>query len=210
MDYVLFGIQGSGKGTQGKIIAERNNFAFFETGGELRRLAKEDSELGKKVKSIIEAGHLVSNEVVMEIVENFINQIPKEQSVVFDGLPRKIEQADTFDELIKSKDREFTGILINVSKEEALNRLSTRRVCTNCKTVYPATYSEKNCKECGGELITRKDDNPESIKNRLEAFFNETQPVIDRYSEQEKIITINGEQDIEKVTEEIFNKIDFS
>jgi len=209
MDYILFGIQGSGKGTQGKIIAKKFDYAFFETGYELRKLAKEESKLGHKIKNIIEAGHLVSNDVVMEIVENFISQVPKEKSIIFDGIPRKQEQSKTFNALLKKLNRDFTGILINISKKEALQRLSTRRICENCKKVYPSTYSQKTCENCGGKLVTRKDDNPESINTRLNAFFNETKSVIEEYEQNNKIIIINGEQTISEVNKELLSKVQF-
>ncbi|EKD47835.1 MAG: hypothetical protein ACD_65C00266G0002 [uncultured bacterium] len=199
MDLVFFGMQGSGKGTQGKLIADRHGLQVFETGAELRKLASEDSELGKKVKEIIEAGHLVSNEVVMEIIENFTKTIPEGKSVLFDGIPRKMVQKETFDALMKKLGREFTGVLINISEEIALKRLTTRRICGKCKAVYPADYEGDSCKECGGELITRADDNVEAIQTRLDAYGNETLPVIEKYKEEGKMLEVNGEGKIEEV-----------
>lgn len=207
MDLVLFGIQGSGKGTQGKFIAERYGFEIFETGGELRKLAKEESELGKKVKEIIEAGHLVPNEVVMEIIENFMKKLPDGKKVMFDGIPRKMEQKESFDKLMNKLGRPFLGILIHISKEEALRRLTTRRLCETCKSVYPSSYKNDKC-ECGGRLVTRADDNPESIKVRLNAYENETTPVIEHYKKEGKMIKINGEQSIDEVNKEAFEKLD--
>lgn len=206
MDLVLFGIQGSGKGTQGKFIAEKFGFETFETGAELRKLAKEESELGKKVKGIIEAGHLVPNEVVMEIIENFMNRLPSGKKVLFDGIPRKMAQKKSFDALMTKLGREFAGILIQISKEEALRRLTTRRLCEKCKSVYPASYESSVC-ECGGKLTTRADDNPESIKIRLNAYENETTPVIEVYKKEGRMIEINGEQKIGEVTKETFEKL---
>lgn len=207
MDLVLFGIQGSGKGTQGKFIAERYGFEIFETGGELRKLAKEESELGKKVKEIIEAGHLVSNEVVMEIIENFMMKLREGKKVMFDGIPRKMEQKESFDRLMNKLGRPFLGILIHISKGEALRRLTTRRLCETCKSVYPASYESDKCK-CGGKLVTRADDNPESIKVRLDAYENETTPVIEQYKKEGKMIETNGEQSIDEVNKEAFEKLD--
>lgn len=206
MDLVLFGIQGSGKGTQGKFIAEKFGFETFETGAELRKLAKEESELGKKVKGIIEAGHLVPNEVVMEIIENFMNRLPSGKKVLFDGIPRKMAQKKSFDALMTKLGREFAGILIQISKEEALRRLTTRRLCEKCKSVYPASYESSVC-ECGGKLTTRTDDNPESIKIRLSAYENETTPVIEVYKKEGRMIEINGERKIGEVTKETFEKL---
>ncbi len=208
MDLVLFGIQGSGKGTLGKIIAEKLGFNVFETGSELRKLAQEDSELGKKVKSIVEAGHLVPNEVVMDIIENFMNGLPEGEKVIFDGIPRKLVQAETFDALMNKLGREFTAILIDVPEEVAVKRLSTRRMCGRCKNVFPAAYTDEKCSVCGGELITRTDDNPESIRTRVKAYYDETTPVIDRYKNSKKLLVMNGDQSIEEAGKEILEVID--
>lgn len=208
MDYVLFGIQGSGKGTQGKFLAPKISAAYFETGGELRRLSGENSELGKKVKSIIEAGHLVPNTVVMEIVENFIKTNPNAGNpIIFDGIPRNGEQNGTFEALLKKMGRQYTGLYFELSKEEAENRLLRRRICSKCKEVYPASYKGAVCKKCNSELVTRADDNTESIKTRLEIFYKETLPVIDEWKAGQKMISLNGNAPIEKVTQEMFAKL---
>ncbi len=203
MDLVLFGMQGSGKGTQGKLISKEYNLQIFETGAALRKLAQEDSELGKKVKSIIEAGALVSNEIVMEIIEDFMANLPEGTNVLFDGIPRKMEQSETFDALMVKMGREFTGVLIEISEEVAMQRLTTRRICGNCKEVYPAKYTEEKCEKCGGELVVRKDDNADAIATRIHAYTNETMPVIDKYASEGKMIKINGAQDIENVDKEL-------
>lgn len=208
MDLILFGIQGSGKGTQGKILKEHYDMAYFETGAQLRRLASEDSELGKKVKSIIEAGHLVPNEIVMEIVEDFLSTVQEGKSVIFDGIPRKMEQAESLDALLDKNGREYKAVVLDLSEEEALNRLTKRRICSGCKEVYPASYKEDACEKCGGELITRTDDNADSIKVRIDAFVNETMPVINMYDEKELLIKINGEQEIDEVTKELIETLD--
>jgi len=196
MDLIFFGMQGAGKGTLGKTVAENYGMQIFETGGELRKLAKEDSELGRKIKSIIEAGHLVSNEVVMEIVENFMNNLENNSPILFDGIPRKIEQANSLNEVLEKHNRNYRAVLININKETALKRLTTRRICNVCKTVYPADYQEDTCPN-GHELETRKDDTPDAIATRLDAFETETKPAIELY--REKLITINGEPQIEEV-----------
>ncbi|PIZ75843.1 hypothetical protein COY05_03105 [Candidatus Peregrinibacteria bacterium CG_4_10_14_0_2_um_filter_38_24] len=197
MDLIFFGMQGAGKGTLGKQLSEKYGFQIFETGGELRKLSNEDSELGKKVKSIITAGHLVSNEVVMEIVENFLDHLTPGVNVLFDGIPRKIEQANSLNALLEKHERKYKAVLIDIKKETALKRLTTRRICGKCKSVYPADYQKSTCSACGGELTTRADDNSEAIKTRLSAFENETVPAINLYNE--KLIKINGELTIDEV-----------
>ena len=205
MDYVLFGIQGSGKGTQGKILAEKIGAAYFETGGELRRLSNDGSELGKKVKSIIEAGHLVPNEVVMEIVESFIDKAAA-HAAVFDGIPRNKEQDENLLVVFEKLKRDYTGIYFELSRDEAEKRLLKRRICAKCKTVYPAFYTGERC-ECGGTLQTRSDDNEASIRTRIEIFYQETVPVVDAWKKAGKIISLNAAGTIEQVTQELSQKI---
>lgn len=207
MDLILFGMQGSGKGTQSKVIAERCGLEVFETGAELRRLAAEDSELGRKVKSIIEAGHLVPTEVVMEIIADFLHHLPAGKSVLFDGIPRSDDQQKLFDELMKKEGHDFMGLLIELSEKEALHRLTTRRLCKVCKSVFPAFYEKDKCENCGGELITRHDDTPDAIRTRIDTFLQKTVPVIEDYKAQGKMLIVNGEQAIEKVTEDIVEVI---
>ncbi len=213
MDYVLFGIQGSGKGTQGKILAAKIDAAYFETGGELRRLAAEPSPLGKKVKSIIDAGHLVPNEVVMEIVENFIkNSGAKErpgeiQPIIFDGIPRNKEQNESLENLLQKLKRQYTGVYFELSREEAENRLLKRRICSKCKEVYPAHYKNPVCEKCNGELITRADDNADSIRTRIDIFYKETLSIIEKWARHGKMIKINALPPIDEVTKELFSKL---
>ncbi|MBT6068154.1 adenylate kinase [Candidatus Peregrinibacteria bacterium] len=200
MDLALFGIQGSGKGTQGKIIAEKYNLKLFETGAELRKLAKESSPLGLKIKAIINAGYLVPTEVVMEIIENFLQDIPTNERVLFDGIPRSKEQMEHFNNIMSKHGRTFKGVQINITKEEAMDRLLARKICSGCKAVYPAWITEEECKKCGGELTRRADDNEESIRTRLSAYENETLPVIESYKSNDQMIIVDGMGTIEEIT----------
>lgn len=208
MDYILFGIQGSGKGTQGKILADRLGGAYFETGGELRRLAQENSTLGKKVKTIIDAGRLVPNETVMEIVENFIAQVAaRNKPIIFDGIPRNAEQNASLTTLLKKLGRPYTGIYFELSRQDAEHRLLKRRICTGCKTVYPAAYGGDACEKCGGKLVTRADDTEDAIRTRLDIFFKETLPVVQAWTTHGKMTNVNGSGTIEEVTRELFSKL---
>ena len=206
MDLIFFGMQGSGKGTLGVSVAERYGLKIFETGAELRKLAAQDSELAKKVKSIIEAGKLVSNEVVMEIVENFMNNLPANTDILFDGIPRKIEQAQSLNTLLNNHGRRYTGVLIELKEETALHRLTTRQICESCKAIYPANYNKENCEKCGGNLGLRADDNPEAIKTRLKTFKEETIPAIELY--KANLVKIDGEPQIDIVRENAFKLLD--
>ncbi len=207
MDLILFGIQGSGKGTQATLLAKKYQLIIFETGAELRKMAKLESNLAQKVKNIIESGHLVPNKIVMEIVSQFLTNANSAQQLLFDGIPRKKIQAQSFDKLMKLSKREFMGIYIDLSEQEALKRLENRRICSQCKTVY-SLYSQKDrCPKCNHKLIKRNDDNPDSIKARFKAFREETLPVIKNYQKHQKIIVINGDKEIPLVFENIMQKI---
>ncbi len=203
MDLVLFGMQGSGKGTQSQLIAERCGLQIFETGAELRRLGAEDSDLGKKVKAIIEAGNLVPTEVVMEIIADFLHNLPEGASALFDGIPRSDDQQKLFDELMQKEGRSFMGLLIELTEAEAVKRLTTRRVCPHCKTNYPAFYTKDACEKDGSTLITRQDDTPDAIRVRIDTFIQKTAPVIEAYKAQGKMLIVKGEQSIEGVTKDI-------
>lgn len=208
MDIVLFGIQGSGKGTIGRAVCEKFGFHYFETGAELRKLAQQDTDLAHKVKAIMEAGKLVSNEVVMEIIEEYMKNLSDDKPVIFDGIPRKPVQSRTFDDLMKKLERDYIGLLVEVPEDMALERLTKRRICNNCKSVYPADYSKEACEKCGGELTTRTDDNPESIRVRFQAYFDETMPVIENYKADGKLVTIDGTPPIEQVRDAVFKLLE--
>jgi adenylate kinase len=200
----MFGMQGSGKGTQSQRIADRCSLQIFETGAELRRLAAENSELGMRVKSIIESGRLVPTEVVMEIIADFLHHLPEGKAALFDGIPRSDDQQKLFDELMQKEGRSFVGLLIELTEEEAIKRLTTRRLCPECKTIYPAFYEKETCEKDGSTLITRQDDTPDAIRVRLDTFVEKTVPVIEAYKAQGKMLIVKGEQSIDEVTKDIF------
>ena len=208
MDIVLFGIQGSGKGTLGKAIAGKYDYKYFETGHELRKLSSKDSTLGNKVKKIVEAGKLVPDEIVMQIIENFMKEEnPGENTVIFDGIPRKTAQAKLFNKLMKKLGRTYKGILVDVPEQIAIKRLTTRRICAKCKEVYPAMYERSSCEKCEGELVTRSDDTPDSIKTRIQVYKDETVPVIEDLKKKGMLVLMNGDQSITDAKEEIFEVV---
>jgi adenylate kinase len=180
-DIVLFGMQGSGKGTQASLFVERHNFLLFEAGAELRKVMKEKSDLGKTVKSIVERGELVTNEIVMKIVEEFLNRTTNKTRILFDGIPRSIEQKETFDALLKKKERDIHGAFIDVDREICIERMKGRG---------------------------RSDDTQEVIERRLKNYELETLPVILKYKEEGKMISVNGGQAVERVHQELLEKFD--
>lgn len=173
--------------------------AYFETGGELRKLAAKDTELSRKIKAILEAGKLVPNEVVMEIVEDFLKNIPQNKPVIFDGIPRNEEQAKSLETLLQKHERSYMGVLMNIPREIAEERLLKRRICEKCKKVFPGNYTADICDACGGKLIKRSDDTLEAIRTRFSVFDKETMPVIERYRQEKKLIEVNGHGEMDEV-----------
>jgi adenylate kinase len=203
IDLILFGIQGSGKGTQGKILAEKHGYKIFETGAELRNMAASGSDLGMKVKNIMNEGKLVDTSIIMEIVEDFLKKIDTKTSVIFDGIPRSQEQMSQFETLMKKMNRKPQALNIKLSREEALERLLKRFVCQGVNTSKNPLITEKECVALGGKVIRRSDDNSEAIHTRIDTFMKETQPIIEQYKELQRLIEINGNQNLEQVSQDI-------
>ncbi len=180
MDLIIFGIQGSGKGTQAKILAVNHKMKIFEAGAQCRKLAEEDSDLGKRVKNIIENGELVPQEIIMALLDKFLSQSSETDKIIYDGIPRNEGQYLSFDQTLKKWNRDFIAINIELPEEETIKRLLLR---------------------------SRNDDKPEIITNRIKIFIKETAPIIEIYKSQNKVININGNQSIEDVTKEIESKI---
>jgi adenylate kinase len=177
MDIVLFGIQGSGKGTQAKKLAAEYGFFIFETGAELRKIAASGTPLGQVVSSHIDHGHLAPHEIVMQVVDEAVKKIPASQRILFDGIPRSIEQQKDFDEVMKNAGREFRCIELIVDEEAALQRILGR------------------AKEEG-----RADDsNEEFIRRRMNTFKEKTRPVIDVYAANGMLTTVDGEGTVDEV-----------
>ena len=207
MDIILFGMQGSGKGTQGKILAERYGLRVFDMGSALRAMIASGSELGNKIKDTVESGNLVSDDIIMEVVSTFLESEGKEHNVLFDGIPRTMIQAEKLKSILEAHKRDAFALDIKISEKEAVERLTKRRMCVNCKEVYPAFFKGDKCSECGGDLITRSDDsNLDSIKQRLHNFELETKPVIEDFYKRDRLIEVDGEQAIPDVTEEMIEK----
>lgn len=205
-DLILVGKQGSGKGTQAKILAEKFGFNIFETGGALRSIAKEDSALGREVLAITTRGDLVPNGVVMEIVSDFLEKLKGVSPVIFDGIPRSDEQRISLEKLLSEKGREFRALEVRLSNKEALARLSIRAQCGDCGVNFGSM--EDVCPQCGSTNISRRaDDTPAAISKRLENFEKFTAPLLSVWDTEGKLISVDGEQDIDLVTAEVLEKL---
>ena len=199
MNFIFLGPPGAGKGTLAAQVAEEYKIPQISTGDIFRENIKNQTELGKKVKAIMDAGGLVGDDVVLEIVEDRLKKDDCKNGFILDGFPRTIPQAEAFEKL---------GIDVKVVNFEVNNdliiaRLSNRRVCKSCKANFNVKFMppkvEGVCDRCGGELFTREDDKLESITHRLEVYRKETEPLIDFYRKLNKMTDIDSARDSKEV-----------
>jgi len=199
MKLVLIWIQGSGKWTQARILAEKYGFSIFETWWALRNIAKQDSELWKLVKETIEAGKQVTPEIIEDIVKDFIKH--NDGNIIFDGLVRNMWNKDTADRLLW----DYKVLFFDLDEKEAMNRLLWRMYNPKTWATYPA-WTEYDSKT-GDKLVKRTDDEEQAIKQRIKEFFEKTMPVIKEYEKEWKLIKINADNCIEWVTKELIKKL---
>jgi len=209
---ILFmGLSGSGKGTQAKMIGEEFNFNYIEMGGILRSEVKKQTDLGKKIDVIIhKEGKLVPDEMVKELIKKALLENDHGKTIVLDGYPRTSQQVFDLDDILKEMkmDKEIIVFNIQISDEEAMKRLTQRRICTDCKNVLPADSKDVSCPKCKGELVHRSDDNPEKIRERLKWAHEKVQPAILEYKKRGVLQEINGERPIQVVHEDIKERME--
>lgn len=186
---ILLGAPGAGKGTQAAMIAEEFKVPHISTGDILRRNMKEGTPLGLKAKAFVESGGLVPDEVVIGLVEDRLSQEDCKNGYILDGFPRTIAQAEALDKVARID----LAINIDVPFETIIDRLGGRRVCVCGETYHVSMLNgETTCKRCGKELFIRDDDKPETVKNRLKVYSDQTQPLIDYYRSQNKVVDIKA------------------
>jgi adenylate kinase len=214
MNIIILGQQGSGKGTQAELLANRFDWDHFDTGKTLRQISKLETPLGKEVQEIVMVRkELVPSRILKEILHVRLGSLPRERGIVFDGVPRNLEQSGYFEDALLEFGRKIDKVFfVNISEEESLKRISKRWICGKCKNILIMGKDVKSdsdkCPHCAGEIMQRADDTPEGIKKRLGIFAQETMPVINHYKKQGALVEIRGEQDIEKVFEEICNSVE--
>ena len=204
MNLILLGAPGAGKGTQAEIICAKLNIPSISTGNILRAAVKEGTEMGLKAKSFMDAGALVPDEVIIGILKERIAQDDCKNGYVLDGFPRTIPQAEVLDsELTKLGDHIDYAINVDVPDENIVKRMSGRRACLTCGATYHIEHvppkKEGICDVCGSELVLRDDDKPETVKNRLNVYHEQTQPLIDFYTEKGVLKTVDGTVPMEEV-----------
>lgn len=204
MNVILLGAPGAGKGTQAEIISEKLGIPTISTGNILREAVKNGTEVGLKAKAFMEAGQLVPDEVIVGIVKERVAQPDCQKGYILDGMPRTIPQA----EALVAQDVKIDKV-VSIEIEDAVieARMTGRRVCASCGASYHVvanpSKTEGICDSCGGELQIRKDDAPETVKNRLQVFHNETEPLKEFYQKMGVLSEVEGNQPIENATKDI-------
>ena len=202
MNIILLGAPGAGKGTQAQIICERFEIPSISTGALMREAMRNGTPLGEKAKAYVEKGELVPDDVVIGLIRDRLSQDDCAGGFILDGFPRTIAQAEALDAMGVVIDR---VLYIKVDDQVIIDRLGGRRVCKDCGATYhivsqPSSAGEF-CDHCGGSLIVRKDDRPETIRQRLVTYHEQTLPLADYYSGQGKLREIDGGASIEATTE---------
>lgn len=201
MKLILLGAPGAGKGTQAEIISEKYNIPTISTGNIIRAALKNGTEMGLKAKSYIDAGNLVPDEVVIGIIKERLAEDDCKNGFILDGFPRTIPQAEALDKMGFEIDR---ALSIEVDDAEIIKRMSGRRVCLSCGASYHTEFKKPEkegiCNICGGELVIRKDDEPETVMNRLKVYHEQTEPLKDYYKSCGKLITVEGQDKVEDTT----------
>ncbi len=204
MNLVLMGPPGAGKGTQGEILSKRLGIDTISTGVMLRSAIKEGTEVGKLADQYINDGKLVPDDVIVSIVKERLSKPDCANGFILDGFPRTIAQAKALTESGVKIDKVLS---LEVEDEKIVERLSSRRECSKCGAPYNIISNKPaedgKCDKCGGELIQRADDNPETIQNRLNVYHDQTEPIKDYYAAEGLLVTAKGEEKLEDTTKNV-------
>jgi len=212
VNLVMLGPPGAGKGTQAALLAERLGTPHVASGDLFREALKKETELGLTAKSYMERGELVPDEVTIAMVRERLQRPDCDSGVILDGFPRTIEQAEALQGLLAEQNKKIDAALfIDAAEDELVRRLSSRWTCRNCQAVYNIIsnppHEEGWCDVCGGELYQRADDVPETVRNRIRVYRQQTSPLIDYYRDQELLVTIKSEGGIERVQRKVLEAL---
>lgn len=206
MRIVLLGAPGSGKGTQAKKLVDHYGVVQISTGDLLRAAVSEGTPLGQAAKTAMDAGQLVSDDIVLGMIKERLNQADTKRGYILDGFPRNIAQAEALDEMLGALDQSLqAAIVLDVPFKDLMQRLTGRQTCAKCGAVFNR-YTHPSakpgiCDVCGGELMQRADDNEATVEKRLKVFEEQTAPLIAFYEKQNKLARIDGTQPIDDITE---------
>lgn len=213
MKIIMLGAPGAGKGTQAKKIAEKYGIVHVSTGDIFRANLKGGTELGMKAKSYMDQGKLVPDDVTIAMLLDRIGEADCANGYVLDGFPRTIPQAESLTEVLDKRGEKIDYVIdVDVPDEAIIDRMSGRRACVSCgatyHTVHNAPKTEGVCDACGGKLVLREDDKPETVKRRLSVYHEQTQPLIEYYQKAGILASVDGTQDLNKVFEDIVSVLE--
>ena len=208
MKLILLGPPGAGKGTQAESIKEAYSLSHISTGDIFRKNMKENTALGLKAKEYVEKGQLVPDEVTIAMVEDRLKEDDVKDGFLLDGFPRSVSQAEALDEMLLEMNTQIDKVInIQVDKSILVDRAVGRRLCRDCGATYHIRYNapkeEGTCDRCDGELYQRADDVEGTVAKRIDVYEKETMPLVEYYTAKGNIVTIKGDQAIDKVFEEI-------
>ena len=202
MNLILLGAPGAGKGTQAEIISDKYNIPTISTGNIIRAALKNGTEMGLKAKAYTEQGKLVPDDVVIGIIRERLAEQDCKNGFILDGFPRTIPQAKALDDMNITID---AALSIEVADEEIVKSMSGRRVCEKCGASYHTEFKKPEiegvCNNCDGNLVIRKDDEPETVLERLKVYHDQTEPLKDYYKAQDKLVLVQGQDDVKDTTE---------
>ncbi len=208
MRLILLGAPGAGKGTQAATLCEKLNVPVIATGEIIRNALRQETELGKQAKTYIDQGSLVPDDIVIEIIKERLNADDCENGFILDGFPRTVPQADALSQMGIEIDK---VLAIEVSDEKIIARISGRRQCSACGATYHLQYKptkeEGICDVCGADLIIRKDDAPETVKNRLDIYHEQTEPLKAYYDKKGILAKAYGQEEIKDTTREVLSAL---
>ena len=201
MKLVLLGAPGAGKGTQAEIISEKYSIPTISTGNIIRAALKNGTEMGLKAKAYIDSGRLVPDDVVIGIIKERLAESDCQNGFILDGFPRTIPQAEALDNMNIAID---AALSIEVDDREIVKRMSGRRVCEKCGASYHTEFKKPSkegvCDACGGALVIRKDDEPDTVLDRLDIYHKQTEPLKSYYKAAGKLITVEGQNEVSDTT----------
>jgi adenylate kinase len=209
MNLIMLGPPGAGKGTQAQLLERGRGYVQLSTGDMLRAAVAAGTEVGKRAKKVMEAGQLVSDEIILDLISERLDQLKPGQAFILDGVPRNATQADAIDSLLKAKGRKLGAVIeLRVEDELLIKRVTGRYTCAKCGTGYNDHFKHPKvagvCDQCGAkEFKRRSDDNEPAMRERLKVYHGQTAPLIDYYRGKGVLRTVDGMADMDEVTRQI-------